>query len=57
MTRAQLQPFIDDKYISVQQHPTCDLFIYNYTEKAQYERNWTYETQQCRGLVTETGSA
>src|SRR4051794_25228561 len=54
MTLAQLQPVIDAKYISVQQHPSFDLFIYNYTEKAQYERNWTEETRQCCGLIMDT---
>lgn len=54
MTRAQLQPFIDEKYIGVQKHPLYDLFIYNYSEKAQYERRWTDETRQCRGLIMDS---
>ncbi len=53
MTRTQLQPFIDDKYISVQKHPLYALFIYNYTDKAQYEHRWTDETRQCRGLIMD----
>jgi len=53
MTRAQIQPFIDGKYISIQKHPTEDLYIFNYTEKAQYEHNWTDETRQCRGLIMD----
>lgn len=38
MTRAQLHPFIGNRYISVQKHPTDDPFIYNYTEKVQFKR-------------------
>ncbi len=53
MTRAQLQPFIDEKYIGVQKHPLYDLFIYNYSEKSQYEHRWTDETRQCRGLIMD----
>jgi len=53
MTRAQIPPFIDGKYISVQKHPTEDLYLFNYTEKAQYEHNWTDETRQCRGLIMD----
>lgn len=46
-----LQPFIDQKYIGVQKHPTSDLYIYNYTQKAQFDRVWTPETKMCRGLI------
>lgn len=45
------QPLIDERYISVQKHPTEDLYIYNYTKKCQYEKKWTEETMMCRGLI------
>lgn len=48
-----LQKFIDEKYISVQKHPTEDLFIYNYTQKAQFNKVWTEETLTCRGLIMD----
>lgn len=48
-----LQKYIDEKYISVQKHPTEDLFIYNYTQKAQFDRVWTDETLNCRGLIMD----
>lgn len=48
-----LDQLIKDKYISVQKHPTEDLFIYNYTQKAQFERMWTEETLACRGLIMD----
>lgn len=48
-----LQKYIDDKYISVQKHPTEDLYIYNYTQRAQFDRIWTEETMNCRGLIMD----
>lgn len=45
--------FVEDKVISVQKHPTEDLLIWNYTEKAQYDRIWTPETMMARGLITD----
>lgn len=35
-----VQKYVDDKYISVQKHPNADLYIYNYTQKCQFDRNW-----------------
>jgi len=48
---AALQPFIDERYISVQKHPTEDLYIYNYTPKTQFARLWNEQTMTCRGLI------
>lgn len=50
---AKLQPYIDDRYISVQRHPEADLLIYNYTQKAQFDNVWTEETKMCRGLILD----
>ena len=44
---------VQDGYISVRQHPNADLFIWNYTKKAQFDGYWTPETTQCRGLITD----
>jgi RNA ligase len=49
-----LQKYIDEKYISVQKHPTEDLYIYNYTQKAQFDKLWTEETLFCRGLIMDS---
>lgn len=47
-----LKTMIDQGYISVQNHPIHkELFLLNYTAKAQYERIWNKETLSCRGLV------
>lgn len=44
---------IKKKYISVQKHPTEDLYIYNYTPKCQYNKMWNEETLSCRGLILD----
>lgn len=48
-----LTRMIEQRYISVQKHPTLDLYIYNYTDKAQYARVWNTETLACRGLIMD----
>lgn len=48
-----LDKMIAEKVISVQKHPTLDLYIYNYTQKAQFDRIWNNETLQCRGLIMD----
>jgi len=48
-----LNKMLAEKYISVQKHPTENLFIYNYTPKAQYERVWNEATLNCRGLIAD----
>lgn len=52
-TRAQLQPFVVEKWITAQRHPTLPLTIYNYSKSCQYDRHWTPETIACRGLVLD----
>lgn len=46
-----LDKLIADQYINVQKHPTLDLYIYNYSHKAQYDNFWCEETESCRGLI------
>lgn len=48
-----LEQMIAEKYISVQKHPEFDLYIYNYTHRAQFDRVWNEETLQCRGLIKD----
>lgn len=48
---AELETLIEQGYVRVQQHPTLPLFIYNYTERCQFDRFWTPETMLCRGLI------
>lgn len=48
-----LQYMIDNGYISKRKHPYHNLWIYNYTAKTQYERNWNEISLQTRGLVLD----
>ena len=48
-----LQQALTDSYVKVQQHPQYDLFIYNYTQLAQYEKAWNETTLACRGLILD----
>lgn len=45
------QQLIDDGYLTVTKHPEADLWLYNYTEKTQYEGAWNDTTLSCRGLI------
>jgi RNA ligase len=43
-----------DGLVTIRKHPLADLFIINYTAKVQYERLWTEELKQCRGLIVNS---
>jgi T4 RnlA family RNA ligase len=53
MNTTQLNQLIADNYIIVNKHPTADLYIYNYSQKAQYDRVWNEITLACRGLIMD----
>ncbi len=53
MNIKELNQLIADDYINVNKHPTEDLYIYNYSQKAQYERLWNDWTLACRGLIMD----
>jgi len=44
---------LDERLVIVQKHPVADLFIYNYTNKAQYDKIWNEITLQSRGLILD----
>ncbi|MFJ7280503.1 RNA ligase [Kitasatospora sp. NPDC098663] len=44
---------LDAGYVREQTHPTLPLRIFNYAEKAVFEREWNEVTLQCRGLVID----
>jgi T4 RnlA family RNA ligase len=46
-----LKELIEADYINVQKHPFAELYIYNYSAKAQYDRVWNEWTLACRGLI------
>jgi tRNA splicing ligase len=53
MNIKELNQLIADDYINVNKHPTADLYIYNYSQKAQYDRVWNVWTLACRGLILD----
>lgn len=48
-----LQSEIINGWVRVQTSPNNRLFIYNYTEKAQFEKHWNPVTLNCRGLILD----
>ncbi len=48
-----LDTMIEQRFISVREHPSAPLYIYNYTAKAQFDRMWNEATRQCRGLILD----
>lgn len=51
MNIEHLQQMLSEGYVRRQKHPKADLWIYNYSATAQYERIWNETTIQCRGLI------
>ena len=49
----QIEEYIKQKYITKRKHPTEELYIYNYTNKCQYDRKWDKITRMCRGLILD----
>lgn len=49
-----LQRMLDEGYVRRQTHPELPLAILNYSELAQYSREWNQVTTQCRGLIYHT---
>src|SRR6185437_2532532 len=54
--RERLDALVADGWLRSQRHPEADLWIYNYTERTQYENHWTPETLACRGLILDAES-
>ncbi len=48
-----IKEMISENYIRVQKHPDHELYIYNYTAKAQYDRAWNETTISCRGVILD----
>lgn len=51
--RERLDAMVTEGWLRSQRHPDADLWIYNYTERCQYEKHWTPETLACRGLILD----
>jgi RNA ligase len=52
--KERLDAMVDEGWLRSQRHPEADRWIYNYTEKTQYEDHWTPETLACRGLILDS---
>lgn len=52
-TKDKIDKLIELGYINRNIHPSGDLFIYNYSDKCQYDNAWDNETLQCRGLIAD----
>lgn len=48
-----LNKYFDQGKLKRQQHPTCPLYIWNYSERVQYSKEWNNILCQCRALVTD----
>ncbi len=48
-----LAPLVDDRYLARQKHPEYDLWLYNYTQKTQFNKHWTPLTLMARGLILD----
>lgn len=44
---------VNEGWVRKQKHPDAPLFIFNYTEKAVYERHWNDVTMVTRGLILD----
>lgn len=53
MNTTLLKEMITKNYVKVNKHPEHDLYIYNYTQNAQFERVWNEVTLACRGLILD----
>ena len=53
LDREKLDAMVAEGWLRSQRHPEADLWIYNYTEKTQFEKHWTPETLACRGLILD----
>ena len=53
LTKAIIQPYIDNGMVEAKSHPTLPLTIYNYSRECQYGQKWDEVTLQCRGLVMD----
>lgn len=44
---------VREKMISIQTHPSLPLYVYNYTQSAQFSKTWNAATLASRGLIAD----
>jgi len=49
----KFQKYVDQKLLIKQKHPFQELYIYNYSQKVQFEKLWDDVTSICRGLILD----
>lgn len=49
----ELEKLVEQRFVMKQKHLIHPLWIYNYTNACQWEKNWNEITLQCRGLVLD----
>lgn len=54
INKIEIEKRINDKIIIKRKHPTEELFIYNYSQKCQFDRLWDEHTSMCRGLIADS---
>lgn len=53
MLKDRLETYVEKGYIRKTKHPKHNLYIYNYTQSAQFEKKWNKYTKMARGLVLD----
>lgn len=53
MNTTLLNQMINEGYIKINKHPEADLYIYNYTQNAQFDKVWNEVTLACRGIIMD----
>lgn len=48
-----INQMIEQEYITVQKHPSAELYLYNYSRSAQQDHVWNEATLQCRGIIVD----
>jgi RNA ligase len=51
MNFEKIEQHVADGLITKRKHPTQDLWIYNYSQSCQINKEWNRETIACRGLI------
>ena len=49
--KKSLDLLVEQGYVNRSKHADYDLYVYNYSQKTQYEKYWNEYTLMCRGLV------
>ena len=51
---AEIENLVARGFVTKRKHPDMDIYILNYTPRAQFENNWTPTLMKCRGLIVDS---